>query len=205
MEYFDWFVTMAKFTCSWSMKVNSKRRKEWFIPIRVELVTHNIKRNGSIMLWRNDMSAFFDFEAREFELLKITTKMRKTSKKLFSRAQKYFTYQASCEGEREYGWLLAKHTIVGCFEMIGKFWKSIWVFRRQIQMFLREGLLTWRGTCPAPLQERQGRANDKCGWVDTSTICMACSDILLIIFSLYLICPQACQQTCFKYRQQTFF
>ena len=31
------------------MKVYSKRRNKWFIPIRVALVTHNVKRNGSMV------------------------------------------------------------------------------------------------------------------------------------------------------------
>ena len=34
----------------------------------------------AVMLRRNGMAAFFDFEAREFELPKITTKLRKNSK-----------------------------------------------------------------------------------------------------------------------------
>ena len=61
--------------------------------------------------------------------------------KFFSRTQKYVTCPASCEGEWEYG-LPGKHTMAGCFEMIGRFWKSVCIFRRQIQIsFFRIGPL----------------------------------------------------------------
>ena len=84
-------------------------------------------------------------------------------KNIFSRTQKYLTCPASCEGEWEYG-LLKKHMMAGCFEMIGKFWKSVWVFRRQIQIFLRQGLLKRQ------VSSRATRAaNDKCSRADTST------------------------------------
>ena len=51
----------------------------------------------------------------------------KKFEKFFSRTRKYFTCPASCEGEWEYG-VPGKHTMAGCFEMIGTFWKSVWIF-----------------------------------------------------------------------------
>ena len=128
----------------------------------------------------------------------------KKFEKFFSRTQKYFTCPASCEGEWKYG-LPGKHTMAGCFEMIGRFWKRFCVFRRQIQ-------ISFFGIGPLFEEPRLfALAN---GLVDSSTSTwqvqtvvylsflpvfdLVLSTIFLIIFSLYFICP--CQQTCFSYR-----
>ena len=61
------------------MKVTSKRKNEWFIPIRVALVTHNVKRNGRMLSCYEGMACvlFWIFEHDKFEF------KRKKSKQPF--------------------------------------------------------------------------------------------------------------------------
>ena len=51
------------------MQVTSKRRNEWFIPSRVALVTHNVKRNGSMVSCDQGMACvlFWIFKLEKFE------------------------------------------------------------------------------------------------------------------------------------------
>ena len=73
---------------------------------------------------------------RLFVRLEASENIREDEKKFekfFSRTQKYFTCPASCEGEGEYG-LLGKHTMAGCFEMIGRFWKSVVFFGSKFKL-----------------------------------------------------------------------
>ena len=162
MEYFDWFVTMAKLSCTWRITVNSKRRNEWFIPIRVALVTHNV--NCLLLSCYEGMAAcFFRFWSTRIRTSKNNHIDEKKLKNIYSRAQKYFTYQASCEGEWEYGWLLAKQTMAGCFE---SFEKVFGFFGGKFKYFFSRA---------GPLEEARLFKSDKracqrqCGLVDSST------------------------------------
>ena len=71
-------------------------------------------------------------------------------KTFFNRAQKYFQCQASCEAECQYGWLLGKHTMAGCFEMCLK------ISRYKFQILLR----------PGPCEE----AHAPCGFLRKATL-----------------------------------
>ena len=134
----------------------------------------------------------------------------KKFEKFFSRTQKYFTCPASCEGMRI--WLTGKtHD--------GWLFRNDWkVLKKCLDFSAANSNISSAG----PLEEARLFKSYKraCQWFGGFfNIYMAGSDSCLtplspciwfgvvnnrvIIFSLYLICP--CQQTCFKYRQQSSF
>ena len=105
--------------------------------------------------------------------LQITTKKRNNSKKFFSRTQKYFTRQTSCDAEWEYGWLLAMHTMAGCFEMIAK------CLNFQIQIFLRTGITFWREKykCQRCSKATAVKSQDNAVWWNCTEHCMFFAEI----------------------------
>ena len=90
----------------------------------------------------------------------------KKFEKFFSRTQKYFTCQASCDGQGVWGYA----SMAGCLQstqwlVFSKWLQSVWIFPRQIQIFLQQGLFeetnAWRAFV---WKDNLGRVNNNVVW-----------------------------------------